>query len=253
MSITLPDVSLLLILYVAAVLMVGGLVKGISGFGLPLTTIPLLALVIPVPTAISWTLLPLLISQIMQMLECRRSAGVLRAIWPLMASLGVTLIVSVQLLTVFDPRILMVIVGILIQVFVVSQLLPQPPQLPARRRSVVLALAGMASGGVAGVTSFYGFPAVQALLSLGLAQSEFIFATSATFFVGGIIMGLSLDTMGLIGSTDIIVSVLGLVPTLLGMELGRRIRQGVSVGLFKAMVLSVLSATGFAMIIRATF
>lgn len=253
MNIPLPDVSLLLTLYVAAVLMVGGLVKGISGFGLPLTTIPLLALVISVPTAISWTLLPLLISQIMQMLECRRSAGVLKTIWPLMAGLGVTLLVSVQLLTVFDPRILMVIIGVLIQVFVFSQLAPEPPQLPPHRRPVVLAMAGIASGGVAGVTSFYGFPAVQALLSLGLAQSEFIFATSATFFVGGIIMGLSLDTMGLIGSADIAVSLLALIPTLLGMELGRRIRQGVPVALFKALVLSVLSATGFAMIIRASF
>lgn len=251
MADTLSMIGVLLVLYVALVFVAGGLVKGVSGFGLPLTTVPLLALMVPVPTAVAWTLLPLLASQIMQLLECRRSADVLLVIWPLMLGLGVTLMFSVRLLAAFDPRVLMIAVGILIQVFVLSQFAPNPPQLPVRGRSAALAVAGVISGGIGGVTSFYGFPAVQALLALGLAQSELLFATSATFFVGAIIMGLGLDALGFIGLTDIVISILGLAPTLLGMQLGRVVRNRLSVRLFKTAVLGVLAVTGCAMVMRA--
>ena len=244
------ELSLALLAYIAVVFIAGGLVKGVAGFGLPLTTVPLLALVVPLPTAVAWTLIPLMVSQVAQLIECRRGAGVLRTIWPLMAGLGIALVLSVRLLAIVDPRTLMTAVGALILVFVASQLLAAPLQLPVRRRGGILALAGLVTGAIGGVTSFYGFPTVQVLLALGLRQAEFIFATSATFFVGGAILAAGLKALDLVRPGDIALSIAAVVPVMVGLGVGGLVRNRLSLRVFRACIYAVLTVSGAAMIVR---
>lgn len=59
-------IDTVLLAYVFGVFVLGGLIKGVSGFGMPLVTVPLIALVAPVPTAVALSLLPIIISNISQ-------------------------------------------------------------------------------------------------------------------------------------------------------------------------------------------
>src|SRR3546814_12236097 len=79
-----------LLAYILAVFLLAGIVKGVVAFGLPLVTIPLLSLTMPVPHAIVLSLLPVLCSNVAQAYMCRRGLPALRLIWPLLVPLVIT-------------------------------------------------------------------------------------------------------------------------------------------------------------------
>ncbi|EWC42998.1 TSUP family transporter [Pseudomonas stutzeri] len=247
----LPAIDIVVIAYIFAVFVLGGLVKGVCGFGIPLVTVPLIALVETVPTAIALALLPIIISNIAQSYECRQHYRVLGLIWPLLLSLAVSLGLAVQLLGSFRPEILALIIGVMIQVFVISQLTPDPPAIPQRWRFGSLVGAGLSSGLFGGLTSFYAFPALQALMALGLGRNEFILATSLFFLAGSSILGIGLLAQDIATPIHLLLSLACVVPTQLGMYLGELIRERLSQAMFRGITLSVLSATGLTMIARA--
>ncbi|MBA1235199.1 sulfite exporter TauE/SafE family protein [Pseudomonas stutzeri] len=237
--------------YIFGVFVLGGLIKGVSGFGMPLVTVPLIALVEPVPTAVALSLLPIIVSNISQGYECRSHYRVLGQIWPLLLSLAVSLGLSVQLLGHFRPEVLALVIGVMIQVFVISQLAPNPPVIPRHWRSGTLVGAGLSSGLFGGLTSFYGFPALQALMALELDRNEFILASSLFFLVGSAILSIGLLAQNIATPTHLLLSLACVVPTQLGMYLGELVRSRLSQVMFRGITLSVLSATGLAMIARA--
>lgn len=59
--------------YLTAVFLLGGFVKGVISFGLPLVTVPLLSQIFPVPVAITLTLVSVLVSSVVQAYLCRRA------------------------------------------------------------------------------------------------------------------------------------------------------------------------------------
>ncbi|MFV3384362.1 sulfite exporter TauE/SafE family protein [Pseudomonas sp. NY15364] len=244
-------IDTVLLAYVFGVFVLGGVIKGVSGFGMPLVTVPLIALVAPVPTAVALSLLPIIISNISQGYDCRRHYHVLGLVWPLLISLAVSLGLAVQLLGSFRPEVLAIIIGVMIQVFVISQLTPNPPLIPPRWRFGALIGAGLSSGLLGGMTSFYGFPALQALLALGLGRTEFILASSLFFLVGSVILGAGLLMQDIASPMHLLLSLACVLPTQLGMSLGEFIRERLSQAMFRGITLAVLSATGLAMIVRA--
>lgn len=237
--------------YIFAVFILGGMLKGIAGFGTPLITVPLISLFDTVPLAVALSLLPIVFSNISQGYEYRRHHRVLRVIWPLLLSLSVSLAVAVQLLGKFHTDILAVCVGIMIQIFVITQLTPTPPIIPPQWRSSTLVGSGLSSGLLGGLTSFYGFPALQALMALGLGRNDFIFATSLLFLVGTTIVGIGLLMLNIITPIHLLLSLACVVPTQLGMYLGGHISKHLSLAMFHRITLAMLSATSLVMIIRA--
>ena len=240
-----------LLAYLVAVFVLGGLVKGVSGFGMPLVVVPLVAWVTTVPTAVALSLLPVVISNLSQAYECRRHYQVLQRVWPLLLGMGMSLALAVQLLGHFRPDVLAVIIGGMIQLFVISQLLPNPPLIAQAWQFRTLLGAGISSGVLGGMTSFYGFPALQALLAMNLVRGEFILASSLLFLLGSLLLGVGLLLQDLVAPSDLLLSLVLVLPTQVGMWLGAVVRERLSQRMFRAITLAVLSATGFAMIVRA--
>lgn len=236
--------------YAIAVFLLAGLVKGVAGFGTPLVAVPLLALVLPVPTAVGWSLLPVFCSNVSQAYGCRRSLPVLKLVWPLLLGLAASLAVTGPLLGRVDGDVLLILVGVLIQLFVLSQLTPRPPMIPPGWRLPVLSAAGITSGVVGGFTSFYSFPGLQVLLALDLDRRDFVFASSIFFLLGTVTLGSGMRAVGILSTADAAISLGCVLPALLGVHLGGMLRDRLSVQAFRAVVLVVLSATGMVMIVR---
>lgn len=239
--------------YVASVFLIGGLVKGVVGFGTPLIAVPFIGLVYDIPTAVGWTLIPIIISNLSQGYECRDGCRVLRRVWPLLACLGVSLLFSVQLLEQANADILLMLVGLLILMFVGSQLAPRPPKISGRWQTPLLILGGSASGFIGGLTSFYGFPALQVLVALDLKRREFILAASGLFLIGTGILGLGMLMLGIVSTRDLWFSLAMALPTQLGVSIGGRLRDSLSVVMFQRILLAVLTITGLSMVLRPFF
>ena len=61
----------------------GGLVKGTLGVGLPLLAVPLMSMVIPSPRAIGMVAVPVVLSNLWQMIDSRRIVQGWLRFWPL--------------------------------------------------------------------------------------------------------------------------------------------------------------------------
>lgn len=240
-----------LIAWALAVFTLGGVVKGAAGFGFPMVSVPLLAQVMPVPQAIAWALVPTFAANLVQMVETRAHAAVVvRAIWPLLAVLYPVMLATVRLMPSMDPRSLHLMVGVLIEVSALMQLTGRIPRVEGRVRLPLLLAAGAATGALGGMTSFYGFPALQAFLAIGLSAHAFVFAASVMFLVGTLVLGAGLSTLGILGLDDLLVSSLGLPTMALGLAIGQRIRRRASPALFRNLVLATLFAVGISMIAK---
>ncbi|MCH8550341.1 MAG: sulfite exporter TauE/SafE family protein [Natronospirillum sp.] len=239
------------VLLLALIFIVAGIVKGLAGFGMPLIAIPALTLLTgaPVTLAMGWAIIPLVLTNLAQAITARQHAREALRVWPLLAGLFGALTISVPLLARMDPGSLAVVVGVMILLVVASQML-RPWHIAPRWQPVVLGTAGVVSGTVGGLTSFFGFPAIQALLATGVSSGGFIFTVSIMFFVGSGIIAIALTTFGLIAPSDLLLSAACLPPALLGMKIGQTVRNRVSAKMFKRIVIIILLATGSSMVIN---
>ena len=233
-----------LVVYILAVFLLAGVVKGVVAFGLPLVTIPLLSLLMPVPHAITLSLLPVLSSNIAQAYMCRRGLPVLRVVWPQLVPLVIAAPISAHFATRLDQQTLYAIAGGAIEVLVLTQMLGFRPVIRPRHRRSALLVSGAITGAVGGATSFFGFPSIQIFLALELSMTEFALATSVTFLLGSVALGSTYGITGQISGHDIRLSVAAVVPLLIGLVAGQRLSTRISPAVFRRIALVILLATG---------
>ncbi len=233
-----------------ATFLLAGVVKGAVGFGVPFITVPLLTQLVPVPTAAALSILPIITSNVVQAAQTRDAVGVMRRLWPLFLTLPVTLAASVRLIAALDARVLSLLIGVLVEVFVLLQLTGGLPPLPPRARVPLLVLSGMMAGVLGGATSFYSFPSLQVFLALRLTPREFVFATSAMFVLGSLVLGTGFAALGLLDGPELAVSVAALAPLLVGLQLGQALARRLSAAWFHRAVLALMALMGASMIAR---
>ncbi|MBW7850797.1 MAG: sulfite exporter TauE/SafE family protein [Rhodospirillales bacterium] len=236
--------------YLTAVFLLGGFVKGVISFGLPLVTVPLLSQIFPVPVAITLTLVSVLVSSVVQAYLCRRAYPILRQVWPLILPIGATIPVAALAAGTVDPTTLNLAIGVFIEVLVAVQWIGMRSAPPRRHRGLVLAAGGVLSGVFGGVTSFYSFPSVQMLVGMKLNRTEFALSTNVMFLVGSGSLAYSMSALGLYTRTNVALSLWGLVPLLAGLAAGQILRDRIPQETFRKMVLVMLALTGVSLIHR---
>lgn len=96
-------------------------------------------------------------------------------------------------------------------------------------------------------------PAVPYLQALGLKRDELVQALGLSFTVSTVALAIGLAKDGIFRREDIGASVLAILPALLGMWLGQRIRRRVSVVTFRRWFLIGLFALGLQLLLRPFF
>lgn len=240
-----------LVPFLAVIFVLSGMVKGLSGFGMPFIAIPASTIVlnVPITQAMAWVLVSGFATNIVQLFQTRGYWRVLLEIWPLILTLLVTMVFSMQLLSVLDSNVLSMILGTVMVISIASQS-RKKWQITPERRTLTFTLSGFASGMVGGLTSFYGFPSLQTLLASGMQKNAFIFSASFLLFAGAILLAFGLGTQGLMTVQDGFLSIALFIPAVVGMLLGQKIRNRLSLKVFERVAMVVLLLTGLSMLIR---
>src|SRR5687768_6535026 len=112
---SLPDIIpwLPIIFACAIALLLSGLVKGILALGLPLVGMPLLTLVVELPTAIAILMIPLVLSNLLQAIEGRGTLAMLKRFWPVIICLIGGTFLGTALFAALDRQVLLLTVGVL--------------------------------------------------------------------------------------------------------------------------------------------
>ncbi|MFI8748335.1 sulfite exporter TauE/SafE family protein [Pseudomonas sp. NPDC077186] len=219
---------------ILATFLLAGLVKGVVGLGLPTISVGLLGLVMPPMQAATLLLVPSMVSNIWQLADGRSPWPMLRRLWPML--LGIvcgTLLIAVLLQRLDVPGaarwlgvalVLYAVLGLASVHFRVS---------PAQERWLA-PLVGAVTGGITAVTGVFVIPAVPYLQAIGLEKDDLVQALGLSFSVSTLALAAALGHSGeLLQPALLGLSLLALLPALLGMAGGQWLRRRISPTLFK--------------------
>jgi uncharacterized membrane protein YfcA len=244
----LADLPAIGVIAIAAILFAAGAAKGVIGVGLPAVAVPLLCLIVPLPTAMAALAIPLLITNLSQAFAGDRIVVVLRHLWPILAGTAAGIAVGVQLLTELSPDTLKPIVGAALIAVAALMLLAPKLHCPERHARIAGPLVGLGGGILGGIAGQSTPIVVLYLLSRGLTGARFVQYACMYAGLTWIVLTLALSHAGALGSAEAAVSAVCVVPVLLGMWVGARVRAGVPAGLFRRLVLGMVILGGFSMI-----
>jgi len=235
---------------IGAAVLLGALVKGVFGIGLPFVAVPLMAIVGGVPLAVSLIAIPVVAANLVQV-HLARLRRVSTRFWVLILCLAPGTWLGTKLLLVLEPRVLVIIMGLSVIVFTGLQLSPYKLRVPPNAEPWLAPIVGFASGVLGGLTAFFGAPLMLFLLSIELRREQFVGILGLIYLFCGIFLLGSLVLRGLVDLRIVLVGLALCVPMTLGMAVGAQIRRRIPPETFFRAVLVLLMLIGIGIVGRA--
>jgi len=236
---------------VGAAFLLAGLVKGTLGLGLPVVVIAMLAPLLGLQTAIGLILLPSIAMNVWQALAGGGFFELLKRLWPMMLLSIAGIWVGVQILAGSNTKLLMTVLALVLIVYSTFSLTRPQIRSPGRLEIVLTPIAGFFSGLMFGMVGNFMVPGVLYIQLLGLTRDRLVQALGMSFVVISVTLLISMSRFELVDRATLIVSAAAMVPGLIGMAIGRRLRRYLNEAQFRVMFFLGLIAAGLYMLIKA--
>ena len=233
-----------------AIYVLAGVVKGVTGMGLPTVAIALMAGLLPTSLAAALLVVPTLATNLRQ----ATGPGVLpllRRLWPMLALTVAGTLLTAPLLAASGNGISSGWLGVVLLVYALQGLRRHPWQVPRAAERWLSPLVGALTGVAGGATGVFIVPSVPYLQALGLERDALVQALALSFTVSTVTLGSVLAGHGAMGLRTAAVSALLVLPAMAGMYLGNRIRERISAVVFKRVFLLCLVLLGMELVWRA--
>ncbi|MDB5797162.1 MAG: hypothetical protein JWP36_1064 [Paucimonas sp.] len=229
------------LVFIALIFTLAGMVKGIIGLGLPTIAIGLLTLRIGTPEAVALLVMPTIITNLWQLFAGPRFLHLLRRFLTLMAGLAVGAFIGVRLLV--DGEFATVMLGLVLAGYGVLGLSKAQFTVSPRWEGRLSPLIGVVTGILYGSTGL-GVSSVPYVSALGLSKDELIQAMGLLFSMMSLTMALALAFAGKFEPGVAGMSIAALVPAMLGMTLGQKLRDRIDAALFRKIFFWSMVALG---------
>jgi len=236
---------------VFATFLLGGLIKGVLGFGLPVVALALLAATLGLKQAIALFIVPALITNLWQCAVGGSFLAILRRIWSLLLLAIIFTWAGVGILAAADPKLASGLLGVLLFLYGVHGLTRPQISTPKEWEVWLTPLIGALSGAAFGLTGTMIVPGVIYLQSLGFDRNTLVQSLGITFVALTLALGVSLSGHNLLPGNLGLLSALAFLPAALGMYIGQRIRYRISEDIFRELFFWALPVAGLYMIVRA--
>ena len=230
--------------------LLAGLVKGVIGMGLPTVAMGLLAVVLPPAEAAALLVIPSLVTNVWQLLAGPRFGALARRLWLMMAGVFVGTIAGIGILAGDQAGVASIALGVALAIYAVVGLAGFKMAVPARRETWLGPVIGAATGVVTGATGVFTIPAVPYLQAIGLDRDDLIQALGLSFTVSTIALALGLLRVDAWHAGSIWMSLLALVPALLGMQAGQMLRQRIAASTFRRVFFAGLLLLGVYLVVE---
>lgn len=242
------DLTLLAI--VIATFFLAGIVKGISGMGLPTVAMGVLGALLSPLSAAALLIVPSFLTNVWQLAAGPSLGAVLRRLWPMMLAVMIATLGGASLIVSGDTRLITAGLGAVLAAYGLYGLFG-PPLTISRRREVFLSPAvGAVTGLVTGATGVFVVPAVPYLQALGLSKDDLVQALGLSFTVSTVALALGLGLRGAFSMDGVALSLAAAIPAFAGMSVGERVRGRLSPALFRRIFLAGLVLLGLEMASR---
>ncbi len=239
-----PELSAAGALLVAVIFIFGGTVKGATGFGLPLTTISLLPLVVPLDLALALNTLVVPITNAAQSVAYGPALANIRICLPLVAGVAATVFLAAAAVASVGEEALRVAMGLLLIGFAALSFAAPRLRVSKRMERPAGFAAGMA-GGVAGA-AFTAPGPIYAMwfAGLGLERRRFIGAMGVAMFASGLLVSGAFWASGILDGPRAAMSAACALPAFLGMWIGERLARRLDQETFRRIILLMLAGLG---------
>lgn len=227
-----------------AVFLVGGVVKGLVGVGLPTIVIALTSLVLPLTESVALIALPTIFSNLWQATIGGHFRVILRRQWPLIVTLMGGLYVTMWLVGKRGPSWAFLVLATVLVVYSALGLLRIRLHIHADLERPLRPVIGVTSGFVAGLVGVPIIPLMPYLQGLDIRPSELVQTLGVVLCATSLTLAVSLLNFGLLDGQRAIVSAGAVVPALAGMWIGQRVRKRLSVEQFRLAVFWALLLMG---------
>ena len=241
----------LILLIIAATFLLAGTVKGVIGLGLPTVSLALMTVAVGLPQAMALLLVPSFVTNVWQAVVGGNGLAILRRIWPFLLMATVTVWLGATALTRVDLALLSALLGLLLVVYAVVNLGGVRLSLNPRQEVWAGPLIGGANGVLTGMTGSFVVPGVMFLQAIGLPRDMLIQAMGMLLTVSTVALAWALQGNRFLTVELGALSAAAVVPAILGMVLGQRIRQRLSEQRFRKVFFAALLILGAYIIARA--
>ncbi len=238
---------------VAAAFFCGGLVKGVVGIGLPLTSIALMTTVLDLRLAVPLLVVPLLTTNIMQAFQGGRFLELLRRYWLMLVTATVGVWAGTAALYRIELSYLLITLGVVVAAYSLINLSALRLSVSEKSIPVLSPIVGFLSGILAGTTGSIGVPVAIYFQSLGMAKDVFVQAVGVQFLMTGSILALALIYEGGLNAETLPISTLAIVPAFLGMAAGQWVRNKVSEDRFRTWLWVFMMVIGLNLVRKGLF
>ena len=222
-----------LLIWVGAVFLLAGMVKGTIGLGLPSISLGLLAATMDLKLAMILLLAPNVITNLWQAFVGGHFMMLLKRLWLFLLCAAVAIWLGSAALELVDAKALGALLGLLLVVYALLGLLRPPLSLPARHEIWAGPLVGGINGVLTGLTGSFVVPGVPYLQALGLTRDQLVQAMGMLFMASTLGLGVSLGGRNMLSLDLLLLSGACALPALLGMVIGQRLRDRLSEAAFK--------------------
>ena len=240
-----------LIVLSAFALFAGGAVKGIAGIGIPLVSLSLLSLFLPLSDAVTLLPVPMIAANLWQSFAGDHFVPTLRRFWPLVLAMFIGTVLGAHVLTTIDRASLNLLVGTFVILFSLSSYMNPTMQLPARLERGLGVVAGGLGGFMGGVSALFGPPLIVYLTSIRLDRDTFVGVISSIYLCCSITLVIVFGSVGVMSRAQFIGSLIACAPLMLGVWVGQRFRGRIREAVFRRLLLVVLLGVGVRLIVIA--
>jgi uncharacterized membrane protein YfcA len=239
------------LLVITGTFFIAGAVKGVIGLGLPTVSLALLAVALALPTAMALLLVPSFVTNFWQSIVGGNARRILYRLWPFLLMATVTVWIGVRALTRVDPLLLTALLGALLVTYAAVNLGGMKLTIPTRYEPWAGPLIGSANGVLTGMTGSFVVPGVMFLQAIGLSRDVLIQAMGMLFTASTLALAAALQQSNLLTAAHGIVSGAAVLPAIVGMIVGQRVRTSLSEQRFRKVFFIALLVLGAYIIANA--
>ncbi len=210
-----------------------GSVKGVIGLGLPTVSLAVLTVALDLPTAMALLIVPSFVTNLWQGLAGGELTALLRRLWPFLLAATATVWAGALAVGTVDLKLLAGLLGVLLIAYATISLSGFRLHVAVSGERWAGPLIGGVNGVLTGMTGSFVVPGVLYLQALGLSRNALVQSMGILFTLSTVALALALEQNSLWTWDKGIVSAGAVIPALLGMALGQRIRTVLSEARFR--------------------
>ena len=212
--------------------------------GMPTVSLALLSLGMGLPAAVQIMVVPTLVTNVWQALVGGALLRLVARFRTLLVAAAGGVWLGYALLFRTYPKAMTALLGAAIVLYSASALLNRPLMPRVRRERIASPVVGLTTGILAGATGNISMPAIAYLHQLDMPRNEVVQMLGILFSLGAAMLGLTVATHGDYEMHLFHLSAIAVIPGIIGMIAGQRVRKRLSERIFRRALFTALLLGG---------